>query len=145
MSNDLNQCQFIGRLGKDPETRYMPSGEAVSSFSLAVGSQWKDKQGQKQESTEWVNVTAFGKLGEICGQYLTKGSQVFVSGRMKTDKYTDKEGIERYSTKIVADKMQMLGGKPESQEPAQHQASRAAMNAQRPSDFDYDPDSDFPF
>lgn len=133
MSNDLNQCQFIGRLGKDPETRYMPSGEAVSSFSIAVGSQWKDKQGAKQESTEWVNVTAFAKLGEICGQYLTKGSQIFVSGRMKTEKYTDKEGVERYSTKIIADRMQMLGNKPEG---SQHTASRAAMNAQAPADFD---------
>lgn len=113
-SNDLNQCCFIGRLGKDVDTRYIPSGEPVSSFSLAVGSTWKDKQGAKQESTEWVSVTAFGKLAEICSQYLTKGSQVFVSGRMKTDKYTDKNGVEKYSTKIIADRMQMLGGKGES-------------------------------
>ena len=113
MANDLNQCNFIGRLGKDVDMRYMPSGEAVASFSLAVGSQWKDKQGEKQESTEWVNVTAFGKTGEICGQYLKKGSQVFVTGRMKTEKWTDKDGADRYTTKIICDRMQMIGGKSE--------------------------------
>ncbi|HEY6022269.1 MAG TPA: single-stranded DNA-binding protein [Candidatus Paceibacterota bacterium] len=137
----VNKVILIGRCGKDPETRYMPSGEAVSSFSLAVGSQWKDKQGAKQESTEWVNVTAFAKLGEICGQYLTKGSQVFVSGRMKTEKYTDKEGVERYSTKIIADRMQMLGGKPEGSQPAQRQPSTRGGGA---SGFD-DMDDDIPF
>jgi single-strand DNA-binding protein len=130
MANDLNQCNFIGRLGKDIETRYIPSGDAIASFSIAIGSQWKDKNGEKQESTEWINVSVFGKLAEICGKYLEKGSQVFVSGRMKTDKYTDKEGIERYSTKIIADKMQMLGGKsngeqsenkPEELQPARQQ------------------------
>lgn len=134
-SNDLNQCCFIGRLGKDVDTRYIPSGEPVSSFSLAVGSTWKDKQGAKQESTEWVSVTAFGKLAEICSQYLTKGSQVFVSGRMKTDKYTDKNGVEKYSTKIIADRMQMLGSKGgESAAPAKQDAGG----------FD-DLDNDLPF
>jgi single-strand DNA-binding protein len=126
MANDLNQCQFIGRLGKDVDMRYMPSGDAIASFSIAVGSQWKDKEGAKQEATEWVNVTAFGKLAEICGQYLSKGSQVFVSGRMKTDKYQDKEtGQDRYSTKIIADKMQMLGSKPESA-PARQSAPQSS-------------------
>jgi len=114
MSNDLNQCQFIGRLGKDPEMRYTTQGKAIASFSIAVGSQWKDKAGEKQESTEWVNITAFDKLAEICGEYLKKGSQVFIGGRMKTDKYQDKEtGAERYSTKIIAETMKMLGGKPQ--------------------------------
>jgi single-strand DNA-binding protein len=112
MSNDLNYCSFIGRLGADPETRYSPNGDAVASFRIAVGSTWRDKSsGEKRESTEWVSITAFGKLGEIVGEYCKKGGQVFVSGRMKTDKYTDKEGVERYSTKIIADKMQLLGGK----------------------------------
>lgn len=116
MSNDLNSCSFIGRLGKAPEMRYMPNGEAVTSFSIAVSSSWNDKNsGQKKEQTEWINVTAFDKLGEICGQYLTKGSQVFIGGRMKTDKYTDKDDIEKYSTKIIADKMQMLGAKQDGQ------------------------------
>lgn len=150
MSNDLNNCYFIGRLSRDPETRYLPSGEAVASFSLAVGSTWKDKQGQKQESTEWVNVTAFGKLAEICTQYLAKGSRVYLSGRMKTDKYNDKEGITRYSTKIIADRMQMLGGKTEKQDGIENQrkASAAATEAQRPASgggFDDLEDQGLPF
>ena len=92
MSNDLNKCTFIGRLGADPETRYAPSGDAICSFSIAVGSQWKDKaSGEKKEATEWVNATAFGKLGEICSQYLRKGSQIYLEGRMKTEKYQAKE------------------------------------------------------
>ena len=103
--NDLNQCQFIGRLGKDVELRYTPSSEPVANISLACG--WKSKE---KEGTEWINVTAFGKLAEISGQYLTKGSQIFVQGKMKTEKYT-KDGIDRYSTKIIADKIQMLGKK----------------------------------
>lgn len=102
--NDLNQCQFIGRLGKEPEVKYLQSGDAVANFSIACGWKSKDKEG-----TEWINVTAFGKLGEVCGQYLHKGSQVFVQGKMKTDKYTDKNGVEKYSTKIQADKIQFLG------------------------------------
>lgn len=117
MSNDLNQCQFIGRLGKDPEVRYMPSGKAIATFSLAVGSSWKDNQGEKQESTEWVNVTAFDKLGEICGEYLEKGKQVFISGRLKTEKY-EKDGQTRYITKVIAERMQMLGGRSDAEAPA---------------------------
>jgi len=113
MSNDLNQCCFIGRLGRDPETRYMPNGKAVSNFSIAVGSSWKDKgTGDARESTEWVNIVAFDKLGEICSQYLRKGSQVFIQGAFKTRKWKDKEGKDRYSTEIIANQMQMLGGKP---------------------------------
>lgn len=109
MSNDLNNCQFIGRLGKEPELKYLQSGDAVANFSIAVGWKSKDKEG-----AEWVNITAFGKLGEVCGQYLKKGSQVFVQGRFKTDKYTDKSGVEKSSTKIQADKIQFLGGKTEN-------------------------------
>lgn len=135
MSNDLNQCNFIGRLGKPPETRYTAGGDAIASFSIAVGSAWKDKSGAKQESTEWVNVTAFGKLGEICAQYLDKGSQVYLSGRMKTEKYTDKQGIEKYSTKIIADRMQMLGGKSDD---------KPAKQGQPAGGFD-DLDNDIPF
>ena len=116
MSNDLNQWQGIGHLGKDPETRYTKDGAAVTSFSIACGWKSKDKEG-----TEWVNITAFGKLGEICGEYLKKGKQVFIQGRMTTDKY-EKDGVTRYSTKIIADKMQMLGGSESgNREPAQRQ------------------------
>ena len=107
MANDLNQCQFIGRLGADPETRYSASGDAVCSLRIAVGWKGKDKEG-----TEWVPCTAFGKLAEICSKYLKKGSQVFVQGRFKTDEY-EKDGVKRYSTKIMIDTMQMLGGKPD--------------------------------
>ena len=113
MSNDLNQWCGIGRLGKDSEQRFMPGGDEVASFSLAVG--WK---GKDSEGVEWVNVAAFGKLAAICNKYLQKGSQVYIQGRLTTTKYTDKAGIERYSTKVVADRMQMLGGKPESKQMA---------------------------
>lgn len=116
MSNDLNQCNFIGRLGKEPETRY--AGEnMVVGFSIAVGSKYGNK-----EHTEWVNVTAFGKLAEICGQYLTKGSQVFISGRLQTDSWEDKQGQKRYTTKVIAERMQMLGGKGETQQKPVKQA-----------------------
>ena len=140
--NDLNQCQFIGRLGSDPETRFTTAGKAVASFSIAVGSQWKGKDGEKQESTEWVNITAFDRLGEICGEYLKKGSQVFISGRMKTEKYTDKNGVDKYSTKIIAENMQMLSGKRETDTQDPH--SEAKSNGYSPKDapkkagaFDY--------
>jgi single-strand DNA-binding protein len=113
--NDLNQCQFIGRLGKDVELRYTPSNEPIANISLACG--WKNKE---KEGTEWVNVTAFGKLAEVVAQYLNKGSQVFVQGKMKTEKYT-KDGIDRYSTKIIADKIQMLGKKSDTIEPVKRQ------------------------
>ena len=99
----INQCNFIGRLGRDPETRYTQSGKAVASFSLACS----EKRGG-EESTEWVNIVAWEKLAEICGQYLTKGSLVFISGRMQTRKWQDKEGGTRYTTEIVAREMKML-------------------------------------
>lgn len=113
--SDLNQCTFTGRLGSDPETRYMTNGDAVTSFSIVVGSQWKNKAGEKQEQTEWVSITAFRGLGEICGEYLKKGSQICISGRMKTDKF-EKDGVTKYSTKIIAESMTMLGVKPASSE-----------------------------
>jgi len=119
MSNDLNRCEFIGRLGKDVETRYMTDGKAVANFSIAVGSSWKSKDGEKQESTEWINLVAYDKLAEICSKYLTKGSQVFVSGKMKTRKWQDKEGKDRYTTEIIFNEMQMLGGKGEGSAAAQ--------------------------
>jgi single-strand DNA-binding protein len=108
MANDLNQCSFIGRLGRDPEMRHTGAGDAVTSFSLACGWKTKDKEG-----TEWVNIVTFGKLAEICDEYLKKGSQVFVQGRMRTRDY-EKDGVKRYVTEIVAETMQMLGSKPDS-------------------------------
>lgn len=111
----LNQCQFIGNLGQDVTTRYMPDGKAVSSFSIACSESWKDRNtGEKQQRTEWINIVAFGKLAEIMSQYLHKGSKVFISGKMKTEKYIDKSGIEKYTTKIIANEMIMLDSKPEN-------------------------------
>ncbi len=103
----LNRCEFIGNVGKPPEVRFV-NGNAVADFSVACNEKWKDKNGNPQERTEWVRVTAWGKLAEVCGQYLAKGRQVYVAGRMQTDEY-EKDGVKRYSTKIVADTMKMLG------------------------------------
>lgn len=105
----LNQVQIIGNLGKDPEMRYLPNGNAVTSFSVATTESWKDKDGNKQEKVEWHNVKMFGKLAEVAGEYLKKGGQVFIQGRLETDKWTDKEGKDRYTTQIVASDMKMLG------------------------------------
>lgn len=105
----LNRCEFIGNVGKPPEVRFV-NGNAVADFSVACNEKWKDKNGNPQERTEWVRVTAWGKLAEVCGQYLEKGRQVYVAGRMQTDEY-EKDGVKRYSTKIVADTMKMLGKK----------------------------------
>jgi len=105
----LNQVQIIGNLGKDPETRYLPNGNAVTSFSVATAETWKDKDGNKQEKREWHAVKMFGKLAEVAGEYLKKGGQVFIQGRLETEKWTDKEGKDRYTTQIVASDMKMLG------------------------------------
>lgn len=121
MSNDLNQCNFIGRLGADPESRFLPSGDAVCNFRIAVG--WKTKE---KEGTEWVPVNTFGKLAEICGQYLKKGSRVFISGNFATRKWTDKDGQERYSTEIRANQMQMLDTRAQGQDSGQ-QSTRAPV------------------
>jgi len=107
----LNRVQLIGRLGKDPESRFTPNGKKVTHFSLAVGNRWKSAQGEPKESTDWFNVEAWGRLGEVCAQYLHKGSLVFLEGRLKTDKYEDKSGETKYYTKVVAMSMQMLDRK----------------------------------
>jgi single-strand DNA-binding protein len=108
----VNKAILVGNLGKDPEVRYMTNGEAVASATLATTDKWKDKQGQPQEKTEWHNLSFFGRLAEIAGEYLRKGSQIYVEGRIATDKWQDKEGKDRYTTKIVVQQMQMLGSKP---------------------------------
>ncbi|OIQ88244.1 single-stranded DNA-binding protein [mine drainage metagenome] len=107
----VNKCIFIGNLGRDPEIRYMPSGEAVANFSIACTDSFKSKTGEKQERTEWVRIAMFGKLAEIAGEYLKKGSSVYVEGRMQTRKWQNKEGVDQYTTEIIADRMQMLGGR----------------------------------
>ncbi len=111
MARGINKVIIVGTLGADPETRYTASGSAITSMRLATNESWTDKQtGQKQERTEWHRVKMFGRLAEIAAEYLRKGKQVYVEGSLRTDKYTDKDGIERYSTDIVANDMQMLGG-----------------------------------
>jgi len=111
MARGINKVILVGTCGKDPETRYMPSGGAVTSMSIATNESWKDKKtGEKQEHTEWHNVTFFNRLGEIAGEYLKKGQQVYIEGKLTTEKWQDKSGNDRYTTKIIANEMQMLGG-----------------------------------
>ena len=108
----VNKVIIVGNLGRDPETRYMPSGDAMTTIAVATTDSWKDKtSGEKKEQTEWHRITFFGKLAEIAGQYLKKGSQVYVEGSLRTRKYTDKDGVEKYATDIRADTMQMLGSR----------------------------------
>ena len=111
----LNRVQLIGYLGKDPESKFTPTGKKVTQFSVAISNRWKSKEGDAKEYTEWVNIEAWGRLGEVCNEYLKKGSLVFVEGRLKTDRYEDK-GEPRFFTKIVCLSMQMLDRKP-SEEP----------------------------
>ena len=114
MARGVNKVILIGTLGKDPEVRYAQSGSALASVSLATNESWKDKNGEKQERTEWHRVKFFGRLAEIAGEYLKKGSQVYIEGSLRTEKYTDKAGVEKYSTDIIANEMQMLGGRPDA-------------------------------
>lgn len=112
----LNKVILIGRLGRDPECRYMPNGEAVCNFSVATSERWKDQSGQPKERTEWHSITMYRKLAEIAAQYLKKGSQVYIEGRIQSRKYTGKDGIERTAYEIVCSEMKMLGGKAEGGE-----------------------------
>ena len=108
----INKVILVGNLGRDPEVRYTPSGVAVANFTIATSEKWKDKNtGEMQERTEWHRIVAWGKLGEICGEYLSKGKQVFIEGRIQTRDWEDKEGIKRYTTEIVANEMKMLGAR----------------------------------
>jgi len=112
MARGINKVILVGNLGKDPETRYMPSGKAVTNFSIATSESWKDKQtGEQKEQTEWHNIVMYDRLAEIAAEYLRKGSQVYVEGRLRTRKWQDKEGRDRYTTEIIANEMQMLGGR----------------------------------
>lgn len=138
----VNKVIIVGNLGRDPETRYMPNGEAVTNIAVATTESWKDKNsGDKKEVTEWHRITFYRKLAEIAGQYLKKGSSVYIEGRLQTRKWTDKENIERYTTEIIADTMQMLGGKPGAStamgdEPASASAPRQQSSESRFSDLD---------
>ena len=110
MARGINKVILVGNLGNDPEVRYSQSGSAITTLSVATSESWKDKDGNQQERTEWHRVKAFGRLAEIMGEYLKKGRQVYIEGSLRTEKYTDKNGVEKYSTDIIADEMQMLGG-----------------------------------
>jgi single-strand DNA-binding protein len=161
----VNKVIIVGNLGRDPETRYMPNGEAVTNVDVATTESWKDKtSGDKKEITEWHRITFYRKLAEIAGQYLKKGSSVYIEGRLQTRKWTDKDGVERFTTEIIADTMQMLGGRPgagggsasmdddysSNNAPAPRQssagASSAARSAAKPAASNFnDMDDDIPF
>jgi single-strand DNA-binding protein len=115
MARGVNKVILIGNLGADPEVRYTAGGQALATVKLATSESWTDKEGNKQERTEWHRVKFFGRLAEVVGEYLKKGRQVYVEGSIRTDKYTGQDGIERYATDIIASEMQMLGGPPGSQ------------------------------
>ena len=145
----VNKVILIGNLGKDPEVRYLPSGDAVTNISVATTDTWKDKSGEKQEHTEWHRIAFFGKTAEIAGEYLKKGSPVYVEGRIRTRKWQDKEGQERYSTEIVGDRMQLLGARgggsePIAREPVAAGAAAAKAPARKGGGFD-EMDDDIPF
>ena len=160
----VNKVIIVGNLGRDPETRYMPNGDAVTNIAVATTESWKDKNtGEKKELTEWHRITFYRKLAEIAGQYLKKGSQVYVEGRLQTRKWTDKDGVERYTTEIIADTMQMLGGRQgmggsggggggsmdddygSAPAPRQSSGGGAARPASRPAPNFSDMDDDIPF
>ena len=131
----LNKVILIGRLGRDPETRFMANGEAVCNFPVATSEKYTDKNGQRQEATEWHNVTMYRKLAEIAGKYLTKGSQVYLEGKIQSRKYQGKDGIERTAYEIIANEMKMLGGNSQA---AQEQPKQAQGNAKPVEDIDDD-------
>lgn len=150
----VNKVILIGNLGRDPETRYMSNGEAVTNITVATTDTWKDRNGEKQEKTEWHRVTFYRKLAEIAGEYLKKGRQVYIEGRLETRKWTDKTGNERYTTEIIATDMKMLGsrsgsGSFETDEPATGSSASSSPakqpdSAKRGSGFD-DMEDDIPF
>ncbi|MRT01923.1 single-stranded DNA-binding protein [Ewingella americana] len=147
-SRGVNKVILMGNLGQDPEVRYMPNGGAVANITLATSESWRDKAtGEQKEKTEWHRVVLFGKLAEVAGEYLKKGSQVYIEGKLNTRKWTDQAGVEKYTTEIhvnVGGTMQMLGGKSDSGKPAQSgaQQSRPAQQSQ-PAQQDNEPPMDF--
>jgi single-strand DNA-binding protein len=147
MSRGVNKVILIGRLGKDPETRYMPSGNAVCNVTLATSESWKDKQsGEQKERTEWHNLVFYSRLAEIAGEYLKKGSQVYVEGRLQTRKWQDKNNNDRYTTEIIVNEMQMLGGRSGGgSDYATEAASRSSAPAPRPAPAADEFDDDIPF
>ena len=148
MSRGINKVILVGNLGADPETKYGPSGDAITNLRIATSESWTDKNtGQKQERTEWHRVVVFKKLAEICAEYLRKGSQVYIEGSLRTRKWQDKEGRDQYTTEIVASEMQMLGGKGGGDAPApeRRQERKPAAAAPAAGGFDDGGDDDIPF
>lgn len=148
MARGVNKVILVGNCGKDPETRYMPSGGAVTNISLATSESWKDKQsGETKERTEWHNIVFFNRLGEIAGEYLKKGSQIYVEGSLRTRKWQDKNGQDRYTTEIVANEMQMLGGRGggDSYAPAQSHSQSDSQPQQAAPMVEEGFDDDIPF
>ena len=150
----VNKVILVGRLGKDPETRYMTNGEAVCNATLATSENWKDKSGEKKEKTEWHNLVFYRRLAEIAGEYLKKGAQIYVEGRLQTRKWQDKEGKDRYTTEIRADVMQMLGSRAGAGEPraesrgeprGEAPAKAAGAPAKKPAGKFDDMEDDIPF
>jgi single-strand DNA-binding protein len=146
-SRGVNKVILVGNLGNDPEVRYMPNGEAVANLSIATSESWKDKQGQLQEKTEWHKLTAYRKLAEIIGEYVKKGSRIYVEGKLQTRKWQDQQGNDRYTTEVIINEMQMLGGneggKTDNSKPAQQKApqqapQQSAPQPQKAPDFDFD-------
>ena len=147
----VNKVILVGNLGNDPEVRYMPNGNAVANLSLATSESWKDPQGQVQERTEWHRLTMYRRLAEIAGEYLKKGSQIYVEGKLQTRKWQDQQGQDRYTTEIIVDQMQMLGGRGgegggQNQGNNQNQGGGQNQGGQPPmAEPDFDFDDDIPF
>ena len=144
MAKGINKAIIVGSLGADPVVRYSQSGTAMTSISVATSESWKDKtSGEQQERTEWHRVKFFGRLAEIAGEYLKKGSQVYIEGKLRTDKYTDKAGVEKYSTDIIADELQMLGGKQQGESAPRNENKGGGGHV--PNSDDPFPSDDIPF
>ncbi|MEH6711605.1 MAG: single-stranded DNA-binding protein [Paraglaciecola polaris] len=162
-SKGVNKVILVGNLGQDPEVRYMPNGNAVANLSIATSESWKDQQGQQQERTEWHRLTMYRRLAEVAGEYLRKGSQIYVEGKLQTRKWQDQQGQDKYTTEIKVDQMQMLGGKRDDAQgaprtnqsgfqqpsrpaaPQSHNGYKAAQNGVPNSRLNQAPEPDFDF
>ncbi len=144
MARGINKVIVVGNLGQDPETRYMPSGAAVTNFTVATNESWKDKQtGEQKDRTEWHRVAMFGRLAEVAAEDLRKGSQVYIEGKLRTRKWQDRDGKDRYTTEIIADEMQMLGGRGGGGSAAMSSDSAPASAPPQPPADDFDDDIPF--
>jgi single-strand DNA-binding protein len=141
----VNKVILVGNLGANPEMRFTQGGQAIANLRIATSERWTDRNGQKQETTEWHRVVVFGKQAEIVGQYLTKGRQVYIEGRIQTRQGQDQQGQKRYTTEIVAQRVQMLGGRPGERPAEGMEAATVPADEGIPADFGGGPDDDIPF